>query len=115
MIDCTVNRIIRAIDGDSFEAEIIQGGKTYEIGIRVHGIDCPEMRGQCDYERKLARKAADFTADMLKAELIELNVIDVDAYDRLLCDVICDGESLASALINAGLAKTYEGSKRNWC
>ena len=117
VIDCNVTRVTNAIDGDSFEADVIQNDETYkDVGIRVHGIDCPEMRGKCDYERKLARKAAKFTADMLeKSEVIGLNVVDVDAYDRLLCDVICDGESLASALIDAGLAKSYEGSKRNWC
>lgn len=110
-----VSRIIKTVDGDSFVAEVVQAGKSYEIAVRVQGIDCPEMRGKCKYERKLARKAARFTADMLKAELIELNILDIDFYGRVLCDVFCDEESLASSLINAGLAKTYEGSKWNWC
>lgn len=74
------------------------------------------MRGKCQYEIKLAHKAARFTRILLeRAELIELNILDIDFYGRVLCDVYCDGESLASSLINAGLAKSYEGSKRNWC
>lgn len=78
VIDCTVTRIIKAVDGDSFIAEVMQSEKRYEIGVRVQGIDCPEMRGKCQYEIKLAHKAARFTRILLeRAELIELNIISI--------------------------------------
>ena len=114
---CLVSEITSFIDGDSFEATVIWNSVIYDpIAIRVYGIDCPEMRGKCQYERDLAIQAAKFTKQALEtADSIRLSVVDVDYFDRALCHVVYDGVSLRKALINNGLAKAYEGRKRQWC
>jgi len=39
-----------------------------------------------------------------------------DKYFRILANMIIDGISLADSLINNGLARSYDGGKRDgWC
>ena len=109
-----VSKVVRFIDGDTFKAKLC--GYDEVLSIRVYGIDCPELKGQCNYERQLAATAAAFTKQVLQsAEVIVVSVQDVDVYDRVVCHVFCDGKSLRKLLINRGLARVYEGFKRNWC
>ena len=58
----TVSKVISVYDGDTFRVNIDSlppiVGKN--IRIRVNGIDTPEIRGKCLYEKNLALKARDF-------------------------------------------------------
>ncbi len=61
----TINQVTSIYDGDTFRATI----KDYppiigeRMSIRVNGIDTPEMRGKCEIEKVLARKAKQQTAN----------------------------------------------------
>ena len=52
----TVSKVISVYDGDTFRVNIDSlppiVGKN--IAIRVNGIDTPEIRGKCQYEKNLA-------------------------------------------------------------
>ena len=83
------------------------------IGIRVLGVDTPEIRGKSDYEKKLARDARDFTEMLLdNAFEIMLTSVQRDKYFRIIANVLMDGCDLADALINANLGRPYDGGKR---
>jgi endonuclease YncB( thermonuclease family) len=52
----TVSKVISVYDGDTFRVDIDSlppiVGKN--IPIRVNGVDTPEIRGKCQYEKNLA-------------------------------------------------------------
>ena len=58
----TVSKVISVYDGDTFRVDINSlppiVGKN--IPIRVNGVDTPEIRGKCQYEKDLALEARDF-------------------------------------------------------
>lgn len=117
--DVKVSRVTTIYDGDTFTATIDSwpGIAGKNIGIRISGIDTPEMRGKCKREIELARKAKQKTVSMIRAaKIIELKRMRRDKYFRIDADVLADGKSIAQALINAGLALPYTGSKKaSWC
>lgn len=114
-----VAEVTSIYDGDTFRANI----KNYppivgeRIGIRVNGIDTPEMRGKCEQEKKAAQAAKQFTVDKLRnAKKIELRNMKRDKYFRILADVFVDGENLAALLLKAKHGIEYHGdTKQGWC
>ena len=115
----TVDRVTSIYDGDTFRADI--AGWPAIIGervpIRVKGVDAPEIRAQCDNEKKLARQAKQFTVAALRgADHIELEELERGKYFRIAARVMIDGEDLATELIEAGLGRPYQGGHRDgWC
>src|SRR5688572_28779808 len=77
--------------------------------VRIRGIDTPEIYGQCDAERMLAKTARDFlVAKLQQTTKISIFNIEHDKYGgRVVADVHADGESVARMMIEAGLARAY--------
>ncbi len=111
---------VRNYDGDTITFTLpnlhpIIGKK---IAVRVNGIDTPEIRGKCDKEKYDAEQAKGMVEDFLKdAERIDLKSMGRGKYFRIVADVCADGENLAEALVDSGMAVRYDGGKRNgrWC
>lgn len=114
-----IKDILSVYDGDTFRVNIQQWPKVIgeNTPIRIKGVDTPEIRTQCKFEKDLAIKAKLFTqTKLVNATVVELKNIERGKYFRLLADVYIDGESLASLLINAGYGYSYDGGKRQkWC
>jgi len=115
-----ISEVISIYDGDTFKATIADWHPLIgeRISIRVNGVDTPEMRGKCDQEKVLARKAKQHTVAMLRAgKLIALENMQRGKYFRIVADVYVDGESLSESLIRSGLGVTYHGKTKakNWC
>ena len=56
--------------------------------------------------------------DLLKdKERIDLKNLQRGKYFRIVADVYADGENLAEALVDSGMAVRYNGGKKNarWC
>jgi len=107
-------------DGDTFRANITDYPPIIgeHIGIRIYGVDTPEMNGRCEREKSLARKAKEYTVTMLRnAKLIELRNIKRGKYFRILAEVYADGKNLGEWLVREGLAVVYVGGKKikHWC
>jgi endonuclease YncB( thermonuclease family) len=114
--DLTV-KVIRVVDGDTLRVRLVDPAP--EI-LRVHlvrlrGVDAPELHDQRTEIRAKA-KAAKAWLDARVHDDDELILIDVekDKYGRLLASVRVGGQDLALGLIEAGLAKPYDGGKRSW-
>ena len=79
------------------------------------------MRARCAREARLAERARGFTAAHLNRaadSLVTLEDIHYGKYaGRVLAKVrLADGSDLGKALINAGLARAYDGGARpDWC
>lgn len=114
-----VTTVTTIYDGDTFTATV-EGwpdiiGKR--IGVRVAGIDTPELRGKCRAEIEQARAAKQFTVATLRAaKSIELRNMQRDKYFRIVAQVYADGENLGHKLIARNLAVPYAGgTKISWC
>ncbi|MCZ8312355.1 MAG: thermonuclease family protein [Magnetospirillum sp.] len=101
-----------AIDGDT----IVCSRET----IRIENIDAAEMppHARCAHEADLAIRAKLFIVDRLargRIELVRDQKRPRDRYGRTLALVKVDGVDLGEALIQAGLARPWEGKRRAWC
>ena len=114
-----VSKVISVYDGDTFRVDIDSlppiVGKN--IPIRLNGVDTPEIRGKCKYEKDLAVKARDFVRNKLaNAKEIKLTKLQRGKYFRVVADVMIDGVSLEQELLDNELAYKYTGGKKSsWC
>ncbi|MFB9886327.1 thermonuclease family protein [Balneatrix alpica] len=117
--DVLVSEISSIYDGDTFRVSIHNWPSVVgeRIPVRIRGIDTPELRGQCEEEKRQARAAKQFTVAALRqAREIKLKKIERDKYFRLLAEVYVDGRNLGEELVRQGLARRYDGgSKAGWC
>ncbi len=113
------SKIISIYDGDTFRVNIdlLPPIIGRNIPIRMNGIDTPEIRGKCQYEKNIAIKARDFVRDKLNnAEEIKLTNLQRGKYFRIIANVMVDGVSLEQELLDNGLAYNYNGGKKlSWC
>ena len=115
----TVSKVINVYDGDTFRVNIDSlppiVGKN--IAIRVNGVDTPEIRGKCLYEKNLALKARDFVrAKLSNAKEIKLTNLQRGKYFRMVANVLVDGVNLERELLDNELAYRYDGGKKlSWC
>jgi len=115
----TVSKVISVYDGDTFRVDIDSlppiVGKN--IPIRVNGVDTPEIRGKCQYEKDLALEARDFVRGKLaNAKEIKLTNLQRGKYFRVVANVVVDGVSLEQELLDNELAYEYSGGKKlSWC
>ena len=114
-----VSKVISVYDGDTFRVDIDSlppiVGKN--IPIRLNGVDTPEIQGKCQYEKDLALKARDFIRNKLaNAKEIKLTKLQRGKYFRVVADVMIDGVSLETELLENKLAYKYSGGKKSsWC
>jgi endonuclease YncB( thermonuclease family) len=90
-------------------------GDTVRATFRIANIDAPEIQGKCDYERKLAVQAKEFTRVWLAKGHVTIKQTGIDRYGRVLATVERNGEDLGEALIKAKLARPWVGKRQPWC
>lgn len=109
------------IDGDTI---VVPNNLVSEIAtelglhLRIKGVDTPEIKCRCPIECKKAQEAKLATKRILdQGKSIEINNIDWDKYGgRINADVYVDGLSVAKELLSKGLARPYDGGKKeSWC
>lgn len=115
-----VSEVTSVYDGDTFRANLAGYPEIigYRIGVRINGIDTPEMRAQCQKEKELARQAKELTVAQLRgAKKIELRKMKRGKYFRIVADVYVDGRNLGEMLIKSSLAVPYDGGHKgkDWC
>lgn len=92
--------VLRVKDGDTFV--IRNAGITTYEEVRVCCVDTPEKKDPGFDD------ATAFTDRWLRAGPFTLDVCKRDSFGRLLGTVTRDGQDLADALLEAGLAVPYE-------
>ena len=114
--------ITRVIDGDTvaFQALWLPDPLKKELSIRVFGVDTPEkgFRAKCPSEDARGQAATVFTKSVINGSTTrQVILMDWDKYGgRVLGDVLLDGQSLRSMLIQQGYAREYYGeAKTSWC
>ena len=108
---------VKVRDGDTF---VININNTYdvfgsEIAVRIRGIDTPEKNDERENIRKIALEAHRELQKLLTSgKKIELYNLGRDKYFRLLASVKVDNIDIGEYLIKKGLAKKYNGGKKQW-
>lgn len=116
---------VSVYDGDTATFDVPSWPKIIgeRIGVRVLGVDCPELKSHTPEIKALAVKAKEFTESQLKqAKRVELHDLARDKYFRIVADVVIydrkrggRGEHLSKLLLDAGLARPYDGgTKEPW-
>ena len=112
-------QVERVVDGDTFAVRAtIWPGQDIRVFVRVNGIDTPELRGRCPYEKKLAQFARAFVINWTYSGWVKLKNIHQGKYaGRIIADVFDnDGRNLADGLLKKGLAYSYSGGRKaSWC
>lgn len=110
-----ISKIISVYDGDTFRCNI-EGFPAIigeNIGIRILGIDTPEMKDKRPHIKVLSIKAKEYTKKrLIEGSIIELKNIKRGKYFRIVAEVWIDGKSLGDELIENCLAKPYNGGKK---
>ncbi len=113
--------IIRVYDGDTFFAKLPEVHPLLgdEIGIRIRGIDAPELeRSSCESEKQLAIQARDMVASILEgAQSVSLVDVERGKYFRIVATILVDGININQFLLEANLTVPYHGTgkKKDWC
>lgn len=111
----TVDRVVSIYDGDTIKANIYTWPRIVgeNIGIRIRGIDTPEIRDKRPLIKALAFEARDYLINLIEnAKTIELRNIQRGKYFRLVADVYVDNKNISDILIDEGLAVSYDGGKK---
>lgn len=111
----TVSHIVSVYDGDTFRCDLAEYpdivGKN--IGVRINGIDTPEMKDKRPWVKALAIKSRNYVRRCFaRARCIELRNLRRGKYFRIVADVYVDGVSLADKLLENGYAHKYDGGKK---
>ena len=111
-----------AYDGDTIYVEAdIWPNMTWRGGVRVLGVDTPEIRGRCELEKNLATMARDYVRNLLIDKTVRLTHVENDKYGgRVLARVYFREDEawvdLADRLIERHLGRAYDGGTRaSWC
>lgn len=113
--------VIRVYDGDTITVNLDDDYPdvfSKKLGVRIRGIDTPEIRGKCPAEKALAKEARDLVKMMVtQAHQIDLRDIGRGKYFRIVANVVIDGRSVADLLLQKGLAVPYDGGTKtkDWC
>ena len=114
--------VVRVIDGDTVkvDAGADMPPELASLSVRLRGVDTPEIgrRAKCDAERQAGLAATAFTEAMTAGA--DSVIVRDPAWGkwggRVIADLIVNGRSLSSALVESGHGRPHEGSLRKaWC
>lgn len=115
-------QIIRVNDGDTvvISAPFLPSPLKPELAVRIFGVDTPEKghRAQCPSEDQRGQAATQFTKNAVNAAAKRQVILyGWDKFGgRVLGDIILNGQSLRTMLIQNGFAREYYGdAKQSWC
>lgn len=114
-------KVVEVYDGDTIFIDLPDQHPLFgrRMGVRVLGIDTPEVRTSDKCEKKKALEAKAALQKMFnQSGSVDIKNVQKDKYFRILGDVYVDGKSVAQELIKLNLAYPYMGEKkvqRDWC
>ena len=116
--------VLKVTDADTLKvAAYVWPDAVTVKDIRIRGVDSPELKGKCQYEKDLAAAAKTFVVDLInknkkrvKLSVIGCNAAEGGGFGRCLSDVHVGPVPIAGSLIEKGLARSNFGEKRGpWC
>lgn len=121
-INISSDEVLYIYDGDTFFIECIPELKCEKnrIGVRALGLDTPEIKGECESEKKLAQAAKKVLVTLIRdSKLIRIESgkgsKQYDKYGRLLAHVWFDEVNWMEHLIEQGYGRAWKGKREEWC
>lgn len=111
----------RVYDGDTIYCDLPcdLSWRCDDIGIRIKGIDAPEVswRAKCPSELKRGVLAKTKLGEVVEyGEKVSIvNFKPNGAYGRIEADVMARGVNLAPYLLNNGFVRKSKGKRESWC
>jgi micrococcal nuclease len=107
-------QVLSVYDGDTITVMLDMGLDVQKKAkCRFLGIDTPELRTKSASEKKLGYAARDRLRELVLDKVVTLqSMTKPDKYGRLLVRVWIDGKSINDLLVEEGLARSYDGGKR---
>ena len=112
----TSGRVIKCYDGDTITIASYlpyNESKLYKFSVRINGIDCPEIRGKTENEKKCAFLSKIAVENKILNKIVTLENVGTEKYGRILADVIIDNISIGPWLIEQNLAVNYDGKTKH--
>ena len=111
---CTVDRVV---DGDTIDVTLDLGFSVlHKTRVRLFGIDTPESRTRNKDEKARGKMSAAFLKMAVEgADTVVIRTKLRDSkgkFGRVLGTVVCDGEDINEAMIDAHLAAKYFGQNK---
>jgi micrococcal nuclease len=97
---------------------VLDGDTIYVAGekVQIAGMEAPKIQGaQCDGERSRGISAAVQLADLLNSGRVTVSGTFRDPYGRDVRKVQVNGQDAGKAMIDAGVARRYNGKQKAWC
>jgi endonuclease YncB( thermonuclease family) len=110
-----ITEVLRVYDGDTIYVNLSCNEPIFckNIGIRLKGIDTPEIRTRNKREKRLGYSAKAYLEGIVsKATYFELRDVSRGKYFRVIADVLVNGMSLSEIMISSGYAKHYHGGSK---
>ena len=113
-------KVLNCYDGDTCKVELPGLPAVFgkKLGVRLLGIDTPEIRGKCAKEKALAQEAkAAIWKLVSEAKRIDLTDVSRGKYFRIVARIKADGVDATDHLLAAGLGVPYMGGTKtkDWC
>ena len=94
------------------KAKVIDGDTIYinQSKIRLHGIDAPEVKQKCDYDKKKWPCGNQSTFELKKLisnRIVKCFVKDIDAYNRYVAICFVNRINLNKSMVEKGWAIAY--------
>lgn len=118
----TKAKVIKVYDGDSLTIAAHYSDQIVKFNVRIYGVDCDEMKGGTEETRRNARLAKKFVEKHVLGKIIDIDVLNNkvvngkklrEKYGRLLAVIKINGDDLANMLLEAGLARKYDGGHKD--
>lgn len=112
--NCELKRII---DGDTVVLIIDLGFNIkIEVGLRLEGIDTPEVNSSHGLEQEAAYRSEVFLGQLIEKEELIVKTKKNDMYGRYIGTLFIKGPhecvNVNNFMLNHGLARKYDGGRR---
>jgi len=107
--------VVKVYDGDTITIAAklpYKESPLYRFQVRLNGIDCPEIRGENEFEKKVAQMAKLEISNLILNKHVTLKNVGTEKYGRILADVYIENIHLNGLLLERRLAVKYDGGTK---
>lgn len=111
-------RVIKVYDGDTITVASklpFTGSPLYRFRVRLARIDAPEIRADCETERKYAIISRDFLSERIINQEVQIRNNKSEKYGRLLAEIYFNDINISDMMMENKMAVYYTGGKKTKC
>jgi len=107
--------VIKVYDGDTITIASklpYPNSLLYRFSVRLNGIDCPEIKGKTDNEKRCAQVAKKLMSDLVLEKVVILKNVQTEKYGRILADVYINDIHVNQYMLDKRVAVKYDGGTK---